>query len=380
MNSVKFKNFITLQRGFDLPKNKRHYGKYPVIASTSIDDYHNIYKVSPPGVVTGRSGSLGSVQYIKDKFWPLNTTLWVKDFKKNIPKYVYYKLKTLHLEKYNSGVGVPTLNRNHLDELKVSIHNHNNQIKISNILSNYDDYIENNLKRIKTLETIARNLYQEWFVNFRFPGYKDVKLKKTNFGKIPENCEINQLSNQCDLIKEKYVERVHQNYPLLDLGRFPRKTMLIDKTGKADEIVSSRIIFNEDDILFGSIRPYLHKVVIAPCEGVTNTSVHVIRIKNKKFRSLLPIILSSEETINWTEQYSTGLKMPIISWKNFRKMPIVIPNQKLLNDFDEIVWPIIEYLKLVYKINNKLADIREILANELISGKLDVSKLQTSID
>ena len=104
MINVKFKDFITLQRGFDLPKNKRSKGKYPVIASTSIDGFHNNYKVNPPGIVTGRSGSLGFVQYINNKFWPLNTTLWVKDFKGNIPKYVFYLLKTLHLEKYNSGV------------------------------------------------------------------------------------------------------------------------------------------------------------------------------------------------------------------------------------------------------------------------------------
>ena len=87
-----FNNFITLKRGYDLPQSDVMPGKYPVIASTAIKDYHNDFKVAPPGVVTGRSGSLGSVQYITEQYWPLNTTLYVKDFKGNFPKYVYYFL------------------------------------------------------------------------------------------------------------------------------------------------------------------------------------------------------------------------------------------------------------------------------------------------
>jgi type I restriction enzyme S subunit len=83
-----FKDFVTLQRGFDLPKKNMIDGPYPVVGSTSIIGYHNEYKVKGPGVITGRSGSLGEVQYIKDDFWAHNTSLWVKDFKGNNPKYV----------------------------------------------------------------------------------------------------------------------------------------------------------------------------------------------------------------------------------------------------------------------------------------------------
>ena len=89
----KFKDFITLQRGFDLPKNSRISGKYPILSSTSISDSHDQYKVEPPVVTTGRSGSLGVVVWSDKKAWPLNTTLWVKDFKSNDPKFIYYFLK-----------------------------------------------------------------------------------------------------------------------------------------------------------------------------------------------------------------------------------------------------------------------------------------------
>ena len=103
MNEIIFKNFIKLQRGFDLPKVQMIKGEYPVIGSTTIIGYHNEYKVDSPGVITGRSGSLGFVQFVKKKYWPHNTSLWVKDFKGNDPKYVYYFLKVFGLERFNSG-------------------------------------------------------------------------------------------------------------------------------------------------------------------------------------------------------------------------------------------------------------------------------------
>ena len=190
---TKFKDFITLQRGFDLPKSQMEEGLYPVVGSTSILGYHNEYKVNPPGVITGRSGSLGIVQYVRDKYWPHNTALWVKDFKGNYPCYVYYFLQTLNLERFNSGAGVPTLNRNDLDTLEILIHDLSTQHKIASILSAYDDLIENNLRRIKILEEMAQAVYREWFVNFRFPGHEKVRMVNSPSGKIPEGWEVKNL-------------------------------------------------------------------------------------------------------------------------------------------------------------------------------------------
>ena len=114
-----FNNFLKLNRGFDLPNHLIIDGIYPVVASTSIKAFHRHYKIQPPCVVTGRSGSLGKVLYINRKSWPLNTTLYVKDFKGNNHRYVYYFLQTMHLENYNTGAGVPTLNRNHLNQIQI---------------------------------------------------------------------------------------------------------------------------------------------------------------------------------------------------------------------------------------------------------------------
>jgi len=106
-------DLFELQRGFDLPSQDREEGQYPIYASMGIAEYHNQYKVDAPCVVTGRSGTIGEVFYVDKKCWPLNTTLWVKDFKGTPSFFVYYKLKELELGKTVSGfAAVPTLNRN----------------------------------------------------------------------------------------------------------------------------------------------------------------------------------------------------------------------------------------------------------------------------
>jgi type I restriction enzyme S subunit len=110
-----------LQRGFDLPKRLRAQGKYPLVSSSGVTDTHVEAKVTGPGVVTGRSGSIGNVFYIEDDFWPLNTALYIKDFHGNDVKFVSWLLRCFDLSRFTSGAGVPTLNRNFVHNELVNI-------------------------------------------------------------------------------------------------------------------------------------------------------------------------------------------------------------------------------------------------------------------
>lgn len=114
-------NICTLQRGYDLPKQNRISGKFPIVSSSGVIDTHNEFMVKGPCVVTGRSGSIGSVFFVEEDFWPLNTVLYVKNFHGNFEKFVYYILKNFDLKKYSSGTGVPTLNRNFIHDVLVRI-------------------------------------------------------------------------------------------------------------------------------------------------------------------------------------------------------------------------------------------------------------------
>ena len=163
--SVSLFDAITLQRGFDLPTSQRKTGRYPVVTSTGMATTHDEFKVRGPGVVIGRSGSIGGGQYITGDFWPLNTTLWVKDFKANNEKFIYYLLKSLDFSSFNAGAAVPTLNRNHLSALKVTIPDRITQDKIANILGALDEKIELNRQMNETLEQMGQALFRHYFID-----------------------------------------------------------------------------------------------------------------------------------------------------------------------------------------------------------------------
>jgi type I restriction enzyme S subunit len=108
---------LVLQRGFDLPSSKRTSGKFPVLAASGPSGTHHEFIVGGPGVTTGRSGVLGKVFYVHDDFWPLNTSLWVKEFRHSRPAYAFHLLSRLDFASFNAGSAVPTLNRNHVHNL-----------------------------------------------------------------------------------------------------------------------------------------------------------------------------------------------------------------------------------------------------------------------
>jgi type I restriction enzyme S subunit len=110
----RFDEICILQRGFDLPTHSRIEGNFPLVSSNGITDRIDLFKVKAPGVVTGRSGIIGKVHFIEEDYWPLNTSLYIKEFHGNYERFIYFFLKQFDLGKYRSGAGVPTLNRNNV--------------------------------------------------------------------------------------------------------------------------------------------------------------------------------------------------------------------------------------------------------------------------
>ncbi len=160
---------ITLQRGFDLPNRERIPGNVPVVSSSGISGTHSEAKVSAPGVVTGRYGTIGQVFYIQEDYWPLNTTLFVKDFKGNDPLFVSFLLRTIDFQSCSDKSSVPGLNRNDLHLIKVKLPPLSEQKAIAHILGTLDDKIELNRQMNRTLETIAWTIFNSWFQENNFP-------------------------------------------------------------------------------------------------------------------------------------------------------------------------------------------------------------------
>lgn len=168
----KLADFISLKRGHDLPESQRLPGEIPVVSSAGITGFHNEAKCEGPGVVTGRYGTLGELHYVEGSYWPLNTTLYVEDFKGNDPRFVYYFLQTLDLAQFNGAGAVPGLNRNALAMIDVVVPDPEVQKVIAEQLNSFDLLADNLMRQIKILEDAARQIYTEWFVRLRFPGCK----------------------------------------------------------------------------------------------------------------------------------------------------------------------------------------------------------------
>ena len=188
---------VKLQRGHDLPDRVRVDGPVPVVSSSGITGRHNVAKANPPGVVTGRYGTIGEVFYVEEPYWPLNTALYVVDFKGNDPRFVAYLLRRTLRNYQSQKAAVPGVDRNVLHLLKVRAPDRATQASIVAVLAAYDDLIENNRKRIALLEEAVRLLYREWFVYLRFPGHEHVMVVDG----VPEGWEQHYLA---DVVTTQY--------------------------------------------------------------------------------------------------------------------------------------------------------------------------------
>ncbi|WP_458102338.1 restriction endonuclease subunit S, partial [Bifidobacterium breve] len=193
-----------LQRGFDLPAEKIIPGVYPVMMSNGIGAYHNEYKVKGPGVVTGRSGTIGNLQYVESAFWPHNTTLWVTKFYGNHPKFIYYLYEKIDLKRYKAGSGVPTLNRNDVHDTMVFFPaSRKEQELISAVLTYLDDLITLHQRKYDKLVIFKKSMLEKMFPKdgesvpeIRFAGFTDPWEQR----KFSDMYEVNNERNtDCEL-------------------------------------------------------------------------------------------------------------------------------------------------------------------------------------
>jgi type I restriction enzyme S subunit len=319
-------------------------------------------------IFTGKNGILGST-FLRIRIRP--------EYEKEIDsRYLYFCLKYSEniFKSLLTGSAIPHVDQENLRIFEVLIpEDINEQKRIADILSAFDDKIELNNKIIKTLEEMAQEVFKEWFVRFRFPGWKKVKFVHSELGKIPEGWKATTLEEIMNLRREKFKSYDEwKNEKLLDLGRFPQKSLAINNYGKGEEIKTSAFKFYKGDILFGAVRPYFHKVVIAPFDGVTNQSVFVIFPKKQEFYSYLITILFSESTINYATNMASGTKMPVLKYEDLANMNIVLPDFKILSIFNETVDKFYKILIEKVEENQTLAELRDLLLPKLMSGEIRV--------
>ena len=371
---IPLSDFITLQRGFDLPTARRKEGDVPVIASAGIAGYHNEAKVRGPGVVIGRSGSIGGGQYTADDFWPLNTTLWVKDFKGNNPRFTYYLLKGIDFTRFNAGAGVPTLNRNHIASLRVSRFSPTEQDRIASILSAYDDLIENNRQRIRLLEESARLLYREWFVCLCFPCHEHIKI----IDGVPEGWEKSTVSGFGKIVtgktpSTKTPENFGGNIPFVKTPDMHRSRVIVETEEFLSEIganTQTNKTLPVGSILVACIGARLGVVSITckPCQTNQQINAVIPSYDHYRYYGLFALIDIKPRL----EAMGGGATMPNVNKSKFASIPILIPSQILLQEFQEFASYTFQQIQLLHQQNVALAKARDLLLPRLLNGEIKV--------
>ena len=378
---------LTLQRGFDLPETERRPGQIPVIASTGAVGTHSDAMVKGPGVVIGRSGSLGGGQFIRGDFWPLNTTLWVKDFKGNDIRFCYYLLKSLDLAAFNVGSGVPTLNRNHIHPLPVRAPvDVSEQRAIAHILGALDDKIELNRRVNQTLEAMARALFKSWFVDFdpvrakaqgRDPGLPKhiadlfpTRLVDSELGGIPEGWKVGCVDDEFDLTMgqsppgETYNEvgrGVAFYQGRADFGsRFPTRRVCCT--------APTRLAKANDTLI--SVRAPVGDINMASEDCAIGRGVAAARHKGGSRSYTYQFMRGLEEVFARFE--AEGTVFGSIGKKDFHAISCVRSPHAVVAEFETLLSPIDSHIEVTERESRTIAALRDALLPKLISGELRV--------
>jgi type I restriction enzyme S subunit len=351
-------------------------GPFPVLGSTSVIGHHSEFKVEPPGVVTGRSGSLGVVQFVDERYWPHNTALWVKDFKGNQPKFVYYCMQGLDFARFNAGAGVPTLNRNHLDSLEVNVPPLPIQRRIAGILSAYDELIENNQRRIKILEAMALATYREWFVNFRFPGHELSSQVSSPLGEIPQGWEVRRVAEFADFTKGfEPGSAAYKKQSGVGLVRFLR----VGDLSKRDSG-----LFVDADLAKGRVLQPLDIAITLDgsvgevklgLSGAYSSGVRRVDIKDTQrlgWAFVYQLLLSdSIQAIIHAHAKGTTIKH---AGTAVAALVYVSPTKDVIETYERIAAPLIRQVLVLQEQVENLRRTRDLLLPRLLSGELDVEE------
>ncbi|MEH2318824.1 restriction endonuclease subunit S [Nostoc sp.] len=254
--------------------------------------------------------------------------------------------------------------------IEVSLPDITTQQRIAEILSNYDRLIDNNNRRIALLEESIHLLYKEWFVRLRFPGYESVKIVDG----IPEGWNRKTLKDIALSIRQSiHPSNTDPNTPYVGLEHIPRQSIALTSWGYSNQVDSNKFVFTKSDILFGKIRPYFHKVVFAPVNGICSSDAIVIRPINQDLFGLTLSLVSSVAFVNYTSKTSKeGSKMPRANWDVMEQYPILIPSSKLLREFNTLVNLVTNQITNLIFTNQRLRQARDLLLPHLINGSIAV--------
>lgn len=354
--------------------------EYKVFSSSGLFGLSNS-KLADKGIIVGRKGSVGSVFFSRNPFYCIDTTFYIDNTNNENMLFIYYYLKNMKLNLYNSDAAVPGLNKHHLERCYCIIPDLVTQEKIADILSTYDDLIENNNRRIEILEQMTQEIYKEWFVRFRFPGHEKVKFVNG----IPEGWEVVKLGDFVNIKggkrlptgKDFCIEQTEHPYiRIRDISKYKfipltENMMYIDN---ATFNILNRFTVKKGDLLISIVGT----IGLVACVGstlnganLTENCVNITEVRHFTKSYLYHYLNSSQ---GQGELYSgiVGVSQPKLPIYNIKKFKLLKPSQELIINFTNLVADIDSKMNNLLEQNQNLIKQRDLLLPRLMSGKLEV--------
>lgn len=330
------------------------------------------------------------------------------------PEFLYYIFQSPEKQdeilSNSIGSSVPGFNLGQLKAHKVKLPPLSEQKAIAHVLGSLDDKIELNRRMNATLEGLAQALFQSWFVDFdpvldnalaagnpipdeladraalRRQALDNGTANReaaqhfpANFqfteelGWIPEGWEVKDFGDIAKNIRNSVDPKsLPEDTPYVGLEHIDRKVFSLTRWGYASEVDSQKAQFEENDFLFGKLRPYFHKICQVQTKGICSTDILVIRPKNKILSGFVGCQIFESEFVEYANLRSTGTRMPRASWKDMAKYEIPFPESDLIETFNMLVQPMRDKCKKTINESRTLTKLRDTLLPQLISGELQI--------
>lgn len=397
-------DFCPFIYGKALPERSRIPGMFPVISSAGISGSHNEPLVTTGGIVIGRKGTVGSVTLSKSAFWPIDTVFYIADEPQRDLRFTYYLLKTLGLDRMNSDSAVPGLNRDNAHARKIYVPELKEQRAIAHILGTLDDKIELNRKQNETLEAMAQAIFKAWFVDFEpvrakmegrwqrgqsLPGLPahlydlfPERLVESELGEIPEGWPVGVYSDTVEIIgggtpKTSVDEYWNGEIPWFSVVDTPASgdvfVVSTEKSITQAGFKNSAVKMIERGVTIISARGTVGNLAIAGRDMTFNQSCYALRGKNG-FGSYF-IFLSAQYMVEQLKAMAHGSVFSTITRQTFDAIKMVLPPKEVLIQSEKRIANLFEATLGNVSESRTLAQIRDTLLPQLISGELRIQNI-----
>lgn len=397
---------LTLQRGFDITKATQQPGDVPVISSGGINSFHSIAMATGPGVILGRKGVVGSVYFVRENYWPHDTTLWIKNFHGNDEQFAYYFFlaKVRELEQLDVGSANPTLNRNHVHPIKILWPPLAEQKRIGEILGDLDERITLLRETNTTLEAIAQALFKSWFVDFdpvrakldgRIPEGMDEatatlfpdSFNESEIGLVPTGWRVGEIGDVVDYVGggtpstkglEYWEPGEHAWTTPKDLSGLKSPALL-----RTDRLISSKGLTKVSSgllpagTLLLSSRAPIGYLAIAQIPLAINQG-YIAMLPSSQLPPLY-MLFWCRQNMEVIKSRANGSTFMEISKKAFSPIPSLVPPAPVLDAFMIIASQLFSRLVENEKQAQTLVCLRDVLLPRLVSGQLRLSDTADAI-